>query len=57
VASLLVDAFNWFDMSLPASMKEQGLKEISHSQSMVMAHLTDAGVRISELAKCLRISR
>jgi len=57
VAKALLDAFNWFDMSLLTSMKEQGLKEISHSQSMVMAHLTDAGIRISELAKCLRISR
>lgn len=57
IARLLLNAFNWFDMSLLASMKNQGLVEISHSQSMVMAHLTDSGIRISELAKCLRISR
>ena len=57
VAKFLLNAFNWFDMSLLASMKEQNLGEISHSQSIVMAHLTDSGIRISELAKCLRISR
>ena len=57
VAKLLLDAFNWFDMSLLASMKAQNLGDISHSQSMLMAHLTDSGIRISELAKCMRISR
>ncbi|HEC19793.1 MAG TPA: MarR family transcriptional regulator [Gammaproteobacteria bacterium] len=57
IAKLLLDAFNWFDMSLLASMKEQNFGDISHPQSMLMAHLTDSGIRISELAKCLRISR
>jgi len=57
IARSLLNAFNWFDISLLASMKEQGLEEISHSQSMMMAYLNDSGIRISELAKNLRISR
>ena len=57
VARSLLNAFNWFDISLLASMKEQGLEEISHSQSMMMAYLNDSGIRISELAKHLHISR
>jgi len=57
IARSLRNAFNWFDMSLLASMKESGSGDISHSQSLVMSHLTTSGLRISELAKRLRISR
>jgi len=54
---LLLEAFNWFDESLLASLKEQGWPELSHSQSMVMAHLGKGGIRISELARRLGVSR
>lgn len=54
---LLLDAFNWFDMSLLTSLKEQGWPDLSHSQSMVMAYLASDGIRISELARRLGVSR
>lgn len=54
---LLLDAFNWFDAGLLASLKEQGWPDLSHSQSMVMAYLGSGGIRISELARRLGVSR
>lgn len=54
---LLLEAFNWFDQSLLASLKEQGWPELSHSQSMVMAYVGSEGIRISELARRLGVSR
>lgn len=54
---LLLDAFNWFDAGLLASLKEQGWPDLSHSQSMVMAYLDNDGIRISELARRLGVSR
>lgn len=54
---LLLDAFNWFDAGLLASLKEQGWPELSHSQSMAMAYLGSDGIRISELARRLGVSR
>lgn len=54
---LLLDAFNWFDAGLLASLKKQGWPELSHSQSMVMAYLGSDGIRISELARRLGVSR
>lgn len=54
---LLLDAFNWFDAGLLASLKEQGWPDLSHSQSMVMAYLGSDGIRISELARRLGVSR
>lgn len=57
IGRLLLDAFKWFDESLLVSLKEQGWPEISHSQSVVMAYLDSDGIRISELARRLGISR
>jgi DNA-binding MarR family transcriptional regulator len=54
---LLLEAFKWFDESLLASLEEQGWPEISHSQSIVMAYLDGNGIRISELARRLGVSR
>lgn len=54
---LLLDAFNWFDTGLLTSLKEQGWPDLSHSQSMVMAYLASDGIRISELARRLGVSR
>lgn len=54
---LLLDAFNWLDTGLLASLKEQGWPDLSHSQSMVMAYLGSDGIRISELARRLGVSR
>jgi len=54
---LLLDAFNWFDASLLASLKEQGWPDLSRSLSMVMAYLDSDGIRISELARRLGVSR
>lgn len=54
---LLLDAFNWFDAGLLGSLKEQGWPDLSHSQSMVMAYLGSDGIRISELARRLGVSR
>ncbi|MDP3307093.1 MarR family winged helix-turn-helix transcriptional regulator [Methylotenera sp.] len=54
---LLLDAFKWFDESLLASLNAQGWPNISHSQSIVMAYLPNEGIRISELARRLGISR
>lgn len=54
---LLLEAFDWFDRSLLASLKEQGWPELSHSQSMVMAYVGNEGIRISELARRLGVSR
>ena len=54
---LLLDAFKWFDESLLCSLREHGWPPISHSQSMVMAYLDHDGIRISELARRLGISR
>ncbi|NOT65637.1 MAG: winged helix-turn-helix transcriptional regulator [Methylotenera sp.] len=57
IGRLLLDAFKWFDESLLASLKVQGWPNISHSQSTVMAYLPNDGIRISELARRLGISR
>lgn len=54
---LLLNAFNWFDASLLVSLKEQGWPALSHSQSMVMAYSSREGIRISELARRLSVSR
>lgn len=57
MGQLLLRAFRWFDESLLALLKEQGWPELSHSQSMVMAFLGNGGIRISELARRLGVSR
>lgn len=57
IGRLLLDAFKWFDESLLASLNAQGWPNISHSQSIVMAYLPNEGIRISELARRLDISR
>jgi len=54
---LLLEAFKWYDESLLASLKAQGWLEISHSQSIAMAYLENDGIRISELARRLGVSR
>lgn len=59
MGALLLEAFNWFDRSLLISLTRMGWPKLSHSQSLVMAYVTNdrAGIRISELARRLGISR
>lgn len=57
MGQLLLQSFDWFDESLLASLKEQGWPKLSRSQSMLMAYLGEGGIRISELARRLGISR
>lgn len=57
MARLLLNAFRWFDASLLASLGEQGWPKLSHSQSMVMAYVGSEGMRISELARKLGVTR
>jgi DNA-binding MarR family transcriptional regulator len=54
---LLLEAFRWFDDSLLASFKELGWQEISPAQSLVLTYLAADGIRISELARRLGVSR
>ena len=54
---LLLVAFRWFDDSLLATLKKNGWPELSHSQSLVMAQLLINPIRISELARRIRVTR
>lgn len=54
---LLLIAFQWFDEALRRSLEAQGFPSLSHSQSLVMSCLTSDGIRISELARRLDMSR
>lgn len=57
MGQLLLLAFRWFDDSLLSTLKENGWPELSHSQSLVMAHLLRDPIRISELARRIGVSR
>jgi DNA-binding MarR family transcriptional regulator len=54
---LLLEAFRWFDDGLLASLKELGWQDISPAQSLVLTYLAADGMRISELARRLGVSR
>lgn len=54
---LLLEAFRWFNESLLANLHEQGWQEISPAQSLVMTYLGAGGIRISDLARRLGVSR
>lgn len=57
LGKLLLNAFHWFDESLRLSLQSQGWGKLTQSQSLVMAQITDTGLRISELARRVGISR
>ncbi|VAW95266.1 hypothetical protein MNBD_GAMMA21-1432 [hydrothermal vent metagenome] len=57
IGKLLLLGFRWFDQSLRQSLIKQGWPKITSSQSLLMAYITSDGIRISELARCLNISR
>lgn len=57
MARLLLTAFRWFDDSLRQSLEAQGLPVLTHAQSLVMSRVTSDGVRISELARHLEMTR
>ncbi|MEO0930857.1 MAG: MarR family transcriptional regulator [Pseudomonadota bacterium] len=54
---LLLTAFRWFDDALRNSLVAQGLPSLTHSQSLVMSCLVSDGIRISELARRLDMTR
>ena len=54
---LLLSAFRWFDEALRLSLAARGLPELTHAQSLVMGSLTSDGIRISELARRLDVTR
>ena len=57
LARLLLSAFTWFDTALRASLAARGLPELTHAQSLLMAHLQADGIRISELARRVGTTR
>jgi DNA-binding MarR family transcriptional regulator len=54
---LLLEAFRWFDDGLLASLKELGWQQIGPAQSLAMTYLGAGGIRISDLARRLGVSR
>jgi len=54
---LLLTAFRWFDDALRQSFEAQGLASLTHSQSLLMSLVTTNGIRISELARRLDMTR
>lgn len=54
---LLLSAFRWFDDALRQSFEAQDLPLLTHSQSLLMSLVTTEGIRISELARRLDMTR
>lgn len=54
---LLLTAFRWFDDALRHSFEAQGLPSLTYSQSLLMSLVTTDGIRISELARRLDMTR
>lgn len=54
---LLLSAFRWFDEALRSSLAAQGCPSLTHAQSLVMSCLVSDGIRISELARRLEMTR
>jgi len=54
---LLLTAFRWFDDALRNSLAAQGLPSLTHSQSLVMSCLVSDGIRISDIARRLDMTR
>lgn len=54
---LLFNAFRWFDDALRQSLAARNLPSLTYSQSLVMSSLTTKGVRISEIARRLDMTR
>jgi len=57
IPRLLLTAFRWFDDALRQSLEAQGLPSLTHAQSLLMSHVTTDGIRISELARRLDMTR
>lgn len=57
LGQLLLQAFSWFDQSLLATLAARGWPELSHSQSLIFAHLEKEGSRSSELARRIGVTR
>jgi len=57
LGQLLLQAFRWFDESLRLSLVARGWPGHTHAQSLVFAHIDRQGVRISELARRVGVSR
>jgi DNA-binding MarR family transcriptional regulator len=57
LGQLLLSGFRWFDRSLLTRLAEAGWPVLRHSHSMVMAHMNAEGVRPSDLARKLGVTR
>ncbi|WP_374575699.1 MarR family winged helix-turn-helix transcriptional regulator [Phenylobacterium sp.] len=53
----LLQAFFWFDDGLQSYLQAQGWRQVTRSQSMVMAHVVIGVHKPSEIARSLGISR
>ena len=57
LGQLLLGAFRWFDRSLLATLEARGWPGLTQSQSNLMANLGEKGIRLSELARRIGVTR
>lgn len=54
---LLLEGFDWFDEGLQQSLRAAGIKPLTRTESMIMAHVQRNVVRPSDIARSLRLTR
>ncbi len=57
LGQLLLRGYRWCDQGLRRELSERGWPDITPSQSTLMAHVRSEGIRITELARRMGVTR